>query len=517
MKKPFIIHPFLFAIFPILFLFSHNVDQVSYSELLLPSAIVLGFTLLLILLSRSIFKDNNKSGIIISLFIILFFSYGHIHDLMWTHLTSTLGRNVQVVGEKKYLSIAWGLLFIYGAYLTRRTRRNLHNFTNTLNIVALLLVVISLLTIGVYKFKTIATLKDRKSTEERVTNTIDLDNTAAPRDIYYIILDMYASSSTLKELYDYDNQAFIDYLTAKGFYVASKSRSNYPMTSLSLASSLNMEYVNYLTDMVGIESKDYAVPYQMIKNSKVMNFLKSKGYKFIHFSSSGFGPTDHNRYADLDVHCSTLNEFQMMLIQTTVMDAFFSLKNIRKRAVLCTFSKLAEVYKIEGPIFVFAHIDSPHKPFLFGANGEPVTIVKLKEKGRKFVTYNPDLYKKNYLNQLIFISKKVEMLIDEILSRSEVPPIIILQADHGPQLTFTDGWEHPTKNMLRERTTIFNAYYLPPDGNKLLYDSITPVNTFRVVFDFYFHTNYGLLGDQSYYSTYARPYEFINVTDIEKY
>ena len=503
MKKSFIIHPFLFAIFPILFLFSHNVDQVSYSELLLPSAIVLGFTLLLVLLSRWIFKDNNKSSIIVSLFLILFFSYGHVHDLL------KIARYTP--GKYKYLLIAWGLLFTYGAYLTIRTRRNLHNFTNILNIVALSLVVISLLTIGAYKFKTIATWKDHKSTEDRATNMIDLDNTATLRDIYYIILDGYASSSTLKEVYDYDNQDFIDYLTAKGFYVASKSRSNYPMTFLSLASALNLEYVNYLTDMVGVESKDRTVPYQMIKNSKVMNFLKSKGYKFIHFSS-GWGPIYHNRYADLDVHCSILNDFQIMLIQTTMLSPLFSKGYFRKRTVLCTFSKLAEVYKIEEPIFVFAHIVSPHPPFLFGANGEPVTKAKLKMSGSI-----QGRTKEKYLNQLIFISKKVEMLIDEILSRSEVPPIIILQADHGPPSTFTDGREHPTKNMLRERTAIFNAYYLPPDGNKLLYNSITPVNTFRLVFDFYFHTNYGLLGDQSYYSTYDRPYEFINVTDIEKY
>jgi len=507
MKKSFIIHPFLFAIFPILFLFSHNVDQVSYSELLLPSAIVLGFTLLLILLSRSIFKDNNKAGIIVSLFLILFFSYGHVRDLIIASFTP---------GKNKYLLIAWGLFFTYGAYLTIRTRRNLHNFTNTLNIVALSIVLISLLTIGVYEFKTIATWKDRKSTEDRATNTIDLDNAATLRDIYYIILDGYASSSTLKEVYDYDNQPFIDYLTAKGFYVASKSRCNYPTTFLSLASSLNMEYINYLTDMVGIESKDQAVPYQMIRNSKVMNFLKSKGYKFIHFSS-GWGPTDHNRYADLDVHCSIANEFQMMLIQTTILSPLFFKEHFRRRALLCTFSKLAEVYKIEEPIFVFSHITSPHYPYLFGANGEPVPRATLKISG------SPWKQKENYLNQLIFISKKVEMLIDEILSRSEVPPIIILQADHGPASTFTESLllayrgKRPTKNMLRERTTIFNAYYLPPDGNKLLYNSITPVNTFRLVFDFYFHANYGLLGDQSYYSTYDRPYEFINVTDIEKY
>ena len=86
-------------------------------------------------------------------------------------------------------------------------------------------------------------------------------------------------SSTLKNVYNYDNQNFIDYLISKGFYVATKSQSNYPMTFLSLASSLNMKYLNYLTDLVGIESEDPTLPYQMIKDSKVMNFLTKYMFK----------------------------------------------------------------------------------------------------------------------------------------------------------------------------------------------------------------------------------------------
>ncbi|MFC1760292.1 hypothetical protein ACFLZD_02085 [Candidatus Neomarinimicrobiota bacterium] len=75
----------------------------------------------------------------------------------------------------------------------------------------------------------------------------------------------------------------------------------------------------------------------------------------------------------------------------------------------------------------------------------------------------------------------------------------------------------PTENMLRERFGIFNAYYLPAGGRELLYDSITPVNSFRLVFDFYFNTNCGLLNDSSFFSNYDRPYEFTNVTDKLKH
>lgn len=514
MKKSFIIHPFLFAIYPILFLFSHNIEQVSYFQILLPLTIVLGFTLLLVLLSRLIFRGINKIAIIISVAIILFFSYGHVYNLIVDQYIGNFE-----IGRHRYLWLTWGLLFSCSTYLIIKTHRDLHNFTNTLNIMALSLIVISLVNIGVYKFKTKTIWQDTsKSIENIKTDTTDLGEVSVLRDIYYIILDGYASSITLKDQYDYDNKKFNDYLITKGFYVTTKSHSNYPMSFLSIASSLNMKYLNYLTDVIGVERSDVTLPYQMIQDSKVMNFLKLKGYKYIHFSS-GYGPTDHNRHADLNVHGRGLgNETMMVLAQTTMLKPFESLiLSFERKRILDTFSKLAKIHKIEGPKFIFAHIISPHHPYLFGKNGEPVPIAQLRISDGSGIWE----LKENYLNQLIFINKKVEKLVDEILLKSEVPPIIILQADHGSASSFpgpygSEAWGHPSETMMRERLSILNAYYLPSGGNDLLYESITPVNTFRVIFNSYFDANYRLLEDKSYYSSYKRPYDFISVTDIIK-
>ena len=164
-------------------MFSHNVEQVSNFEFLLPSTIALGFTLLLVLLSRLIFKDYNKAAIIISVAIVLFFSYGHIYELI---LDQHIG-NFEI-GRHRFLLLTWGLLFTYSTYLTIRTRRDLHNLTNTLNIMALSLVLISLFNIGVYELK----LKNiRQDTSKRIEcleiTTTDLENTSEFRDIYYSI------------------------------------------------------------------------------------------------------------------------------------------------------------------------------------------------------------------------------------------------------------------------------------------------------------------------------------------
>jgi hypothetical protein len=38
-KKPFVVHPLLVAIFPTLFLYAHNIRQMSASEIIIPMAI----------------------------------------------------------------------------------------------------------------------------------------------------------------------------------------------------------------------------------------------------------------------------------------------------------------------------------------------------------------------------------------------------------------------------------------------------------------------------------------------
>jgi len=520
MKKTFIIHPFLFAIFPILFLYSHNIGQlsmISLSEILIPIGITLGFTAIAVLFFWLILKkDCKKAGIIVAIFLVLFFSYGRVYDPI-----KGLKIGNFIIGGHRYLLVVWLILFILGTYFTIRIKKDLRNFSNILNVIAVVLVLFSLANIGIYKFKA-RDIQEYKSTNLQEEEANISENQSELPDIYYIILDGYAGESSLEEFYDYDNHEFINFLTEKGFYVASKSRCNYPWSYLSLASSLNMEYINYLSEDAGLKSDDRTLPYQMITNSKVWKFLHSKGYQFVHLDSSGWGPTDRNRNADISIRVNRFNEFNISLIQTTMLKPFekYIIVDSGVQKVLYSFSNLARVHKIEGPKYIFAHIMSPHPPFFFGANGELIP-----EAEYELAAYWD---KEKYLNQLIFVNSKLEILIEEILSKSKVPPIIVLQGDHGARSTLGDphgdredpaniGWLDPTAEMLRESTFILNAYYLPQNGGDLLYDSISPVNTFRLIFNTYLDSDYELLEDKYYYSHYWQPYNFFDVTEIKNY
>jgi hypothetical protein len=80
-----------------------------------------------------------------------------------------------------------------------------------------------------------------------------------------------------------------------------------------------------------------------------------------------------------------------------------------------------------------------------------------------------------------------------------VPPVIIIQGDHGP-------WLQPRA----KRFWILNAYYLPGHMDNL-YPDLSPVNTFRLVFNAYFGGKYDMLADVSYFSPVPRLYEFTAV------
>jgi len=209
-----------------------------------------------------------------------------------------------------------------------------------------------------------------------------------------------------------------------------------------------------------------------------------------------------------------LNEYSTTFLQTTALSPFiqnFVADNVRTQR-LQSLNNVSEVAYIRGPKFVFAHLTISHPPPLFDSEGNPLSKSQLEQIGGVYTD------KENNLNQIIFVSKKMKEMADNILSRSDSPPIIIFQSDHGTTslLGHPHHWKRPfDKNIkgVAERMKILNMYYLPDGGDKLLYDSISPVNTFRIIFNYYFGANYELLPDRSYYSDHINLYEFFDVTE----
>ncbi len=528
MKKnePRLLHPFLFAVAPIIFLFSHNIselplfDRSTFVRLFLPSAIALGLAWALwLFLNRVVLKDRLLAGMLVSLLLFLFFGFGHAEGV-YIRIVERLGGDLRYVvngikfGHYKFFFALWiagGIAAIGWLMHWARTHQGLlPGLTIFLNRVAVILTLMAAIQIGWTEIQG-ALHPDAR------TNAMELPATRAGisgrPDIYYIILDSYAAADTLRASYRFDNRDFLDYLANRGFYLAGKSCSNYTSTLLSLGSSLNFEHMDFLSRTPGRESTNISLPMKMVENSRIMRFLKANGYAFVNFKTP-IGPAARNRNADLEIDCNRSligDDFLRLLIETTLLEPFFRAYNTesQRERILCQLATLpgaASRPGIRRPVFVFAHILCPHYPYVFGRDGRPVSA----EEGR--LVPRKDLY----INQLVFLNKLLMGMLDALLAKQGSAPVIILQGDHGPM-------DHPEEKTmgetLRVRTRILNAYLLPDGGATKLYASITPVNTFRVILNRYFGTTYPLLADQTFY---ANPndkslYNLREVTGIVRY
>ncbi|MBI2050333.1 MAG: hypothetical protein HYT31_00830 [Parcubacteria group bacterium] len=509
-----IAHPFLLAIFPFLFFWTNNPAELDFSNVIIPILMTLGITAIVLINAYLLLKNPHKAAVGTSLLLIFFFSYGYIYEAL---LEFSIG-GVEL-GRARYVLPTYGIVFVTLTISVIVTRKRLRLLSEFLNVVAVALIAISLFSVipGLFKEKTFVP-------HASVVNSVSVADSGAAAskpDIYYIILDAYGNEKTLRDYYNYDNSSFISALRNRGFYIPDKSTSNFAVTHVSLSSSLNMEYVNYLTDVVAGKDRNFDATGPLIENNKASQFLKSRGYSYVNFRSI-WGPRRLNPYADANFQGGKFDELSMLIINTTLLRAGLLYPPIHayvfsdyREQILYQFNQLAQMPEftdVEGPKFLYAHIMAPHPPFLFGPNGEPVLDTPLQLAPENFGWSEDE--KQRYINQVTFVNKKVLALVDQLLTKSETEPIIIIQGDHGPWSTA--GEDRSTGRFYRERMRILNAYYMPGNGETNFYETITPVNTFRIIFNTYFDGDFDILKDRNYFSdsvsNHKTPFQFIEVT-----
>lgn len=356
----------------------------------------------------------------------------------------------------------------------------------------------------------------RGITREQNSEIIDIPRFTSPAapDIYYIIVDRYANDSTLKTVYRFDNREFLDFLAQKKFYVASQSRANYLTTLQSLASSLNFQYINYLAKHADPDSS-YRIPINhLLEDFRLRRVLKNRSYRHFHLGS-WWEPTRTNRLADQNIRFKALPEMFYVLYGRTMaypLTSRLGILDLRRdnwKNTQRQFQQLSEISRLDGPKFVFAHFVLPHPPYVFDRDGNFLEAEEAATRGNE----------KNYVKQLIFTNHMLKTVINHLLSDPKRQPVIVLQSDEGPwpssyeKNSSTFQWEQATDAELRQKMGILNSYYFPGVETNGLYDSISPVNSFRLVLNLYFGASLSLLPDESFvFPDYRRPYVFRNIT-----
>ena len=496
-------YPWLAAAIPILHFAMNNSLHFALSEAVVPISVSLVVTTGIVVALRMVFHDWFRSSAVTTVIIVFFFGYGHIKVSI-----------EESVDERLFFAAA---VFLTGGaiVLLSRVPSFVACSTQWLNLTTSVLLLFPLSELSVKAVESY-----RTSSGGSVSTLNSLISNLLPEgipsvkvhrpDIYYIILDRYARDDALGK---YDNSEFIDELRERGFYVATEAISNYNRSILSIPSSLNLAYLDYLGDRSPRSKQDMV---RLGHWNSLAAILKSLGYTYVHLES-GYIVTGEAPLADLvftftpsgpllkeengrpkGVYAGHTNllvseRFSRHVLSTTAAHpiltgalsigvgsspyAWWS-----SHRALQAFEFLSRPVPYPGPTFVFAHILKPHLPATFDQHGNQVSSESYYDT---FDDSHDPTVPDAYTGQLIHINTLALKTLDSILQNSDHQAIIVLTSDHGRGDERTD-----------QQHQILAAFHLPGGAEAGLYPSISSVNHFRYILDYYFDLNIGLIEDR---------------------
>ncbi|TFH35957.1 MAG: hypothetical protein E4G99_06085 [Anaerolineales bacterium] len=512
MKQKFVpFYPFIFPIYAVLLLLANNTGEVEFQIAIRPAIALFLFTSILFAFFRMIIPDIHMSSLATFLLSFILFSYGHIYEGL-----KSLNLLSPALVRHRFLLPTLLVMLLGLFFLIKRAKikSNITLYLNASMIVLILLPSAQLINFSI-KSETLST----GGNPSQVACDPMADIPELLPDIYIFIMDAYEREDVLAELHGFDNSPFLDWLEAHGFYIAAGSLSNYRHTELSIASMLNMNYIQSFPDRYSIESNNRMGIIGMISDNLLRHELACLGYKTVaidsglfwtnwqdadYFLTQSSGPLDDAKLL------GRLTNFEALLFETTIGRAYLDTNKTlaenrpailtdqfdeHRARILFSFDQLEEVSKLPALKLVFIHILSPHPPMVFGPNGETVNYANFNTTP---ATSNADnILLKAYADQVQFLNTRLQEVIGNLLTASESPPIIIIQGDHG--------WADRNHE---DKLSILNAYHLPGFDVDHLYPQITPVNSFRLILANYFNADYDLLPDISYYSSGDSVFQF---------
>jgi hypothetical protein len=486
---------FLFSCYPILLLVVLNIDvfEISIAKRSLVFSIL--FFAMIFLLIYILTKSLIKSNLVTAFLVIVFYFFGHLFNILSKYIFNLSLPSYIVVSLLIVATTIFYILFHYKEHIIH---------VNMLVIISLVLY----LQIGIYYVNSEQLTFNIQTTIQNDFLILNENSEEFP-DIYYIILDAYTRDDVLLDEFNFDNTEFLKSLEDVGFYIAGCSQSNYAHTKYSLGSSLNLDYIEsfFSKKEFGLirESNIFDI---LVENNVVFDLIKSVGYKTVAFETtypfSEFTTADY--YLSFSSNSKNIskkvNQLEYLLLRNSFLISTLLLPKEVSGIVIPSFDKTTEwhrkvmaysldslsttVHNIPGPKFVFTHILSPHEPHTYGPNGE--------------VLSDPPPFKLGYTYQVDYINEQILQAIDAILENSKKSPIIILQGDHGPQKEVAP----------EDQIAILNAYFGPDAFIETLYPSISPVNSFRKLFNYQFDTDFQILDDISYFSNYDQNYAIMD-------
>lgn len=492
--------PLFVLLLPVFFVIHGILENFGFISFTDAAALCLTYLIATVILAAIFylfFRSMTKAALMTALCMGIFFSFGTIHDFLQKNIQHRLVSRYSML-----LSIIIIVLAI-SFWRIKKTNSRLHRLTTFLNLLLIVYLVVDLSWIIV---KTAKPDQEKLSvyTFEEKDNYKACDTCSKP-DIYFLLFDEYASSASLKERYHFEND-LDQFLLEKGFSIQTQSRSNYNFTPFSMASMLNMAYLQGIKDVHSVTADDYAKCNELIRNNQVIKFLDIQGYEIVNYSvfdlaghpslvNQSFLPLKTKLITDRTLFSRINRDIGWLLSEYFPFSLFTKndiLKDRNNNNLFINLTKQSVSLKKVRPAFICTHLYMPHVPFYYDKAGNERNVDLL---------YKEALSKASpatYLDYVTYTNTRIRDMVNTIQQQNP-SAVIIIMGDHG----FRNASLPPASDYF---FTNFNAVYLPDKKYKTLDPGITAVNQFRVIFNNLFNQSIPLLKDSCIFLR-DKPYE----------
>jgi hypothetical protein len=223
-----------------------------------------------------------------------------------------------------------------------------------------------LMALGLAIQAVVAHTETRIGTPVAADLAFELTPPATTPDIYWFILDGYARGDVLEEEYGYAGQKpFLDDLQERGFSVSAEASSAYPMTHLSMASTLSLDYLEVEGGGLYVSS-----PYlEMIKGENVVvKTIEAWGYEYVHVDN-GWGGARCPSNGRVCVRTGYGGEAEWEMLSVTPLADLLAepmaAVESKRRDPLVALERLRNAGP-RSPFFAQIHLINPHPPHFRG-------------------------------------------------------------------------------------------------------------------------------------------------------
>ena len=461
---------YLVPLFFVIHIGGQFADSIPFYQLLLLALIYIFCFLIIRAGFHFLYKLYWKASLFTFSCQIIFFFFGDFHLYLKKYVPSVW------ISQYRFLLPLVLLMIIISSISIFRLKRKPVRFILLLNTLFLLFVVSDLVRYYILH-------ASNKMSISHIPGEDDKTEFIHKPSIYLLVLDEYASSSSLKERFSFKND-LDSFLVDHKFHLINNSQSNYNFTPFSIASLLNLAYLDgFQKEKIG--SDDYQQILSLIKRNKLVEILEGNGYliqnrsifdfeKQPAYSNSPFLPEGLSilrnqtffKYIYHDIGWILLKYRNVFsgFYQHTVMQTKHHNEN-----VIQEIRKTASSEKKQ-PVFMYAHLNMPHPPYYYDslARERPVDSIVYELKNK---IENPA----TYLSYLKYTNNIIKSLVSYILDQEKGNAIIIVAGDHGYRSHITNQ-QHMFSNM--------NAIYIPQYLN-----SDTPSNHMTLVNEFRYIIN----------------------------